>query len=170
VKFETKAAQFIHHLKAGFGGGFGDEANDELAFSCQVHGLDSARQNLIAFMTVNADVRHEDYGKLTALRLPGTTQIDGPGQVANAFESEPQIANELSLLRQGDADTVVGNLLTLPVGGGLLYVQPVYAVRASGDAAYPLLRRVMVRFGDQIGYAASLQEALDHAHHRRRGR
>ncbi len=134
---------------------------DEGVFSLTTTYTPRGRQNLIAFMTVNADATHEDYGQLTALRLPGDTQIDGPGQVANAFESDPDIATELSLLRQGDSDTVVGNLLTLPVGDGLLYVQPVYAVRASGDAAFPFLRRVMVRFGDQIGYAPSLQGALD---------
>ncbi len=119
------------------------------------------RQNLIAFMAVNADARSDGYGDLQVLRLPGNTQIDGPGQVANAFETDPDVASELSLLRQGDAETQVGNLLTLPVGGGLLYVQPVYVVRASGDASYPLLRRVLVQFGGQIGYADTLQAALD---------
>src|SRR5690606_34361596 len=119
------------------------------------------RQNLISFMAVNADVRSDDYGQIRALRVSSNTQIDGPGQVANAFETDPQVATELSLLRQGDAETRPGNLLPHPVGGGLLYVQPIYVVRASGDAAYPLLRRVLVQFGDEIGYAPSLQEALD---------
>ncbi len=100
-------------------------------------------------------------GPSAILRLPGNTQIDGPGQVANDFETNPEVARELSLLRQGDARTVEGNLLTLPVGGGLLYVQPIYVQRASGDAAYPLLQRVLVSFGSRIGYAATLQEALD---------
>lgn len=134
---------------------------DEGVFSLTTTYTPRGRQNLVAFVAVNADARHPDYGKITGLRLPGQTQIDGPGQVANAFESDPEIARELSLLRAGDADVVVGNMLTLPAGDGLLYVQPVYATRASGDAAYPLLRRVMVQFGDQIGYDASLQGALD---------
>ena len=119
------------------------------------------RQNLISFMAVNADVRSDDYGQIRALRVSSNTQIDGPGQVANAFETDPQVATELSLLRQGDAETRPGNLLTLPVGNGLLYVQPVYVVRASGDAAYPLLRRVLVQFGGKIGYDDTLQGALD---------
>ncbi|WP_166349776.1 UPF0182 family protein [Phytoactinopolyspora limicola] len=135
---------------------------DEGVFSLTTTYTPRGRQNLVGFMAVNADVRHEDYGQLTALRLPGRTQIDGPGQVANAFESNEEIASQLTLLSAGDgATTELGNLLTLPVGGGLLYVQPVYVVRQAGDAAYPLLRRVMVRFGDQIGFAASLQDALD---------
>ena len=53
-----------------------------------------------------------------------------------------------------------GNLLTLPVGGGLLYVQPVY-VQSTGSTAYPVLRYVLTSFGDQVGFARTLNEALD---------
>jgi len=65
------------------------------------------------------------------------------------------------LLRQGGSDVVLGNLLTLPVGNGLLYVQPVY-VKATGNAsAYPLLQKVLVSFGDVIGFDSSVKGALD---------
>ena len=67
----------------------------------------------------------------------------------------------MSLLRQGGSDVVLGNLLTLPVGGGLLYVQPVYVRATSNSAAYPLLQKVLVSFGDQIGYDDTLKGALD---------
>ena len=40
-----------------------------------------------------------------------------------------------------------GNLLSLPVSGGLLYVEPVY-VRATQGQGYPLLRKVLVSFGN----------------------
>ena len=56
---------------------------------------------------------------------------------------------------------MLGNLLTLPVGGGLLYVQPVYVRATSNAAAYPLLQKVLVAFGDQIGFDDTLQGALD---------
>ncbi len=55
---------------------------------------------------------------------------------------------------------VLGNLLTLPVGGGLLYVQPVY-VQSSTGTQYPLLQRVLVAFGNEIGFANTLGGALD---------
>ena len=42
----------------------------------------------------------------------------------------------------------------------MLYVQPVY-VQSSGDAAYPTLRRVLVGFGEEVGFAPTLEEALD---------
>jgi uncharacterized membrane protein (UPF0182 family) len=118
------------------------------------------RENLTALAVVNSDAR-DDYGKITVLQLPRSTNIAGPSQVSSNFEAKPEVATSLSLLRQGGADVVLGNLLTLPVGNGLLYVQPVY-VRATGNtAAYPLLQKVLVSFGDQIGFSETLQGALD---------
>jgi uncharacterized membrane protein (UPF0182 family) len=42
-----------------------------------------------------------------------------------------------------------------------LYVQPVYVRATSNTAAYPLLQKVLVSFGDQIGYDDTLKGALD---------
>ena len=118
------------------------------------------RENLSAFAAVNANAG-PDYGKITVLQLPRSTNIAGPSQVASNFEAKPDVANTLSLLRQGGADVVLGNLLTLPVGNGLLYVQPVYVRATSNTAAYPLLQKVLVSFGDVIGFDSSLKGALD---------
>jgi len=118
------------------------------------------RENLSAFAVVNSD-SGANYGKITVLQLPRSTNVAGPSQVASNFEAKPEVANSLSLLRQGGSDVVLGNLLTLPVGGGLLYVQPVYVRATSNSAAYPLLQKVLVSFGDQIGYDDTLKGALD---------
>ena len=119
-----------------------------------------SRENLSAFAVVNSDPG-PDYGKMTVLQLPRSTNIPGPSQIASNFEAKPEVANALSLLRQGGSNVVLGNLLTLPVGGGLLYVQPVYVQATSNDAAYPLLQKVLVSFGDVIGFDSSLKGALD---------
>ena len=118
------------------------------------------RENLSAFAAVNANAG-PDYGKITVLQLPRSTNIAGPSQVASNFEAKPEVANALSLLRQGGSDVVLGNLLTLPVGNGLLYVQPVYVRATANAAAYPLLQKVLVSFGDVIGFDSSLKGALD---------
>mgnify|MGYP006267106847 CR=1 FL=1 len=118
------------------------------------------RQNLTALAVVNSDAG-ANYGKITVLQLPRSTNIPGPSQVASNFEARPEVAQALSLLRQGGSDVVLGNLLTLPVGSGLLYVQPVYVKATSNSAAYPLLQKVLVSFGDQIGFDNNLKAALD---------
>ena len=118
------------------------------------------RENLSAFAVVDSN-NGPNYGKITVLQLPRSTNVAGPSQVASNFEAKPEVANSLSLLRQGGSDVVLGNLLTLPVGGGLLYVQPVYVKATSNTAAYPLLQKVLVSFGDVIGFDSSLKGALD---------
>ena len=118
------------------------------------------RQNLTALAVVNSDAG-PNYGKMTVLQLPRSTNSPGPSQVASNFEAKPDVAQALSLLRQGGSDVVLGNLLTLPVGNGLLYVQPVYVKATANSAAYPLLQKVLVSFGDQIGFDNNLKSALD---------
>jgi len=118
------------------------------------------KQTLAAFMAVDSDPGSSDYGQIRVLQLPRNTTIAGPEQVQNNFESNPNVSAELSLLRRGGSDVQLGNLLTLPVGGGLLYVEPVY-VKATGQTSYPLLQKVLVSFGNQIGFANTFQAALD---------
>ncbi|MFF1822369.1 UPF0182 family protein [Kribbella sp. NPDC058245] len=120
------------------------------------------RENLTAFMAVDADASSKDYGKFRILRLPGNVQIPGPGQVFNKFQTDEGIRTALLPLNQPNsgARAQFGNLLTLPLGGGLLYVQPVYSVRTSGPGSYPVLRYVLVSFGDRVAFGSTLQEAL----------
>jgi uncharacterized membrane protein (UPF0182 family) len=80
--------------------------------------------------------------------------------VQNQFKTDPNVANELALLNRGATTVDLGNLLTLPVGGGLLYVQPVY-VSSTGETSYPLLREVLVAFGNKVEFQPTLDAALD---------
>ena len=117
------------------------------------------RDNLSAFISASSDPG--DYGQLQVLQLPGNTPFRGPQQVQNAFLSNNQVRPDLTLFDSENSDAVFGNLLTLPIGdAGLLYVEPLY-VRAAGESGFPLLQRVLVNFGDRIGYANTLAEALD---------
>lgn len=120
----------------------------------------SNKDNLTAFAAVNGNPG-PNYGKKTVLVVPRNTTIPGPGQVQNNFEANTTVSSALSLLRRGGSEVIQGNLLTLPVGGGFLYVEPVYIQAAGSTAAYPLLQKVLVAFGDRIGFEDTLQAALD---------
>lgn len=117
------------------------------------------RPNLAAFMAVDSVPTDPTFGQLQILQVPSTPTIAGPGQVQNTFEADPAVSQQLTLLRQGGSKVVTGNLLTLPFGGGLLYVEPVY-VQSAGGESYPLLQRVLVSYGSDIGFASNLQDAL----------
>jgi uncharacterized membrane protein (UPF0182 family) len=130
----------------------------EAAFQLTTTYAPTKRQTLASFMAVNAD-HGPDYGTIRILQLPRNTTIPGPTQVQNNFESDPTVATQLSLLRQGGSDVQLGNLLSLPVGGGLLYFEPVY-VRGSQGEGYPLLRKVLVSFGSKVAFEDDLATAL----------
>ncbi len=125
-----------------------------------------ARQVLTGYLAADAEAGNvkgrpaESYGTLRLLELPRDSTVPGPGQAASYFRADPTVGNELNILSQQGSTVRRGNMLTLPVGGGLLYVQPVY-VQASSGTTYPLLQRVLVSFGDQVGFAQTLDEALD---------
>ena len=131
----------------------------EAAFQLTSTYAPAKRQTLASFMAVNADYG-PDYGTIRILQLPRNTTIPGPIQVQNNFESDPTVATQLSLLRQGGSDVQLGNLLSLPVGGGLLYFEPVY-VRGSQGEGYPLLRKVLVSFGSKVAFEDDLATALN---------
>ncbi|WTW97211.1 UPF0182 family protein [Streptomycetaceae bacterium NBC_01309] len=116
------------------------------------------RQNMAAFLAVNAQPG-PDYGKFRLLTLPSTTAINGPEQMQNVFTSDTEVGKVLNVLQLNNSQVVYGNLLSLPVGGGMLYVEPVY-VRASAVNSYPLLRKVLASYGNKIAFEDTLDKAL----------
>ena len=93
------------------------------------------------------------------LQVPRENPPNGPGQVANQFLSEQVVADALFPFRQNRATVTFGNLLTLPAGQGLLYVQPVF-VRAQGGESFPTLQRVLVSYGNEVAAGTTLAESL----------
>jgi hypothetical protein len=118
------------------------------------------RENLASFIAVNSDANDPEYGSIRILRLPDDSAVQGPSQIANTFAADERIQTELLPIRN-NSQVRYGNLLTLPVGGGLLYVQPVYALREAGEGTYPVLRFVLASFGKEAGYGTNLTQALE---------
>jgi uncharacterized membrane protein (UPF0182 family) len=117
------------------------------------------RENLSAYMAVSSDPG--TYGEIQVLQLPGNTQFRGPKQVFQSFNTNSDVRPDLTLFDSASSRAVFGNLLTLPIGAsGLLYVEPLY-VAGTGESSFPLLQKVLVNYGDRVGYANTFSEALD---------
>jgi uncharacterized membrane protein (UPF0182 family) len=129
------------------------------AFSLTTTFTPNGRPNLGAFMAVDADATSSDYGAIRLLKLPSNTTVSGPQQVQSLFNSDPDVAAKIKLLKGGDSTVEYGNLLTVPLDGGLLYVEPVY-LRGAGTN-YPLLKRVLVHYGDDTAFETTLGAALN---------
>jgi len=134
------------------------------------------RNVLSGFLAVDGDAGSQDgkkspnYGSLRLLETTGGT-VNGPGQVYNEMRSsavsskDPELPTTLAQYigttnSNGNA-VIFGNQLTLPVGGGLLYVQPIYSQARSQSGSYPRLVAVAVAFGNKIAWAGSLDLALN---------
>ncbi|HJQ48376.1 MAG TPA: UPF0182 family protein [Amycolatopsis sp.] len=119
------------------------------------------RQYLAAWMSVSSDPR--DYGTIRVLRLPttaaGNSQVDGPVQVQNKFQSDSNFAQQRTLFSNQSVSVIFGNLITLPLDGGFLYVEPVY-IQQRNQNSYPQLARVLVSYGSKVGFASTVGDAL----------
>ena len=132
------------------------------------------RPVLSGFMAVDANAgnvagkKRAGYGALRLLELPKDTTVKGPGQVQNDIESSNTTSSRFTLTlsqflnnnRTQGSQVTLGNQLTLPVGGGLLYVEPIY-VSAKTGSSFPLARAIVVAFGNQLAWSDTLSGALD---------
>jgi uncharacterized membrane protein (UPF0182 family) len=133
----------------------------------------STRNVLTGFLAVDSDAGPQagqpggDYGHLRLLQLPKDTTVPAPGQVQANFSGDSVVSNQLNILaggRTGSGSRLeYGNLLTLPLAGGLLYVEPIYLRSSVGSTSVPLLQKVLVWYGNSVGYADGLDCALDQA-------
>jgi uncharacterized protein len=153
------APQPPYYILAGEPGA-GGQQNNTPTFQLTSALVFRNRDILSAYVTASSDPAN--YGKITVLQLPPDTQTLGPQQVQTQFVGSPDVSQDLGLLSRGGQSTVeYGNLLTLPVAGGLLFVEPVYIERANQQSSYPQLARVLVSYNGRVGYDANLSVALD---------
>ncbi|MDO7867414.1 UPF0182 family membrane protein [Nocardioides jiangxiensis] len=132
-------------------------------FSLTTTFVPKGNANLAAFMSVDGDASQKGYGTLRILELPSTGPVKGPKQVATDFATDSRIQNELTRFNAStNISKVYGNLLTLPVGDSLLYVQPLYTQKAGSDSSgnFPVLNYVLVSFGDRLAIATTMSEAV----------
>jgi uncharacterized membrane protein (UPF0182 family) len=116
-----------------------------------------ARPNLVAWLAARSD--GANYGKLEVLRFPSQTPILGPEQITALINQNPVISQQFGLWSRSGAEVVQGNLLVMPVGEALLYVEPVYLKARRGGL--PTLTRVVVSDGTRIAMEATLAQAID---------
>jgi uncharacterized membrane protein (UPF0182 family) len=117
------------------------------------------RRNLTAFLSVDSQPG-PNYGQFQLLELPDDQVTDGPQQVQNNIESTTAVSTQLTLLRQGGSRVALGNLLTVPIDSGLLYVEPIY-VQSAGAGSFPELREIAAVYNGTVAYQPTLAAALD---------
>jgi len=114
------------------------------------------KDNLAAWMVARND--GAEYGKLRVYRLSRQTLVFGPTQIENRINQTTEISQQVSLWDQHGSQVIWGDLLVIPIGTSLLYVQPLY-LRAEGGKI-PELKRVVVAYQNEVAMSETLDEAL----------
>ena len=122
------AAQPPYYLLAGAPGASRRGPADLPAH--QRAGVQQNRDILSAYVTASSDPAI--YGKITVLQLPSGHADARPAAGAVAVHRLARPSAPTSACSRGRTRRTVeyGNLLTLPVAGGLLYVEPIYIERS----------------------------------------
>jgi uncharacterized membrane protein (UPF0182 family) len=97
------------------------------------------RTNMIAWLAAQSD--QPDYGKAVSFVFPSSLSVYGPAQVEAAINQDPVISSQRTLWGQEGSTVIFGNLLTVPIGNSLLYVQPLYL--QSNQTELPQIQRIV---------------------------
>ncbi len=114
------------------------------------------RDNMISWMAARCDP--EVYGRLVLFQFPKKKLIYGPLQIEARIDQDPAISEMMTLWSQGGSRVVRGNLLVIPIGDALMYVEPVYLQAESSQL--PELKRVIVAYESRIAMEQTLDQAL----------
>ncbi len=114
------------------------------------------KKNTIGWLAARCD--GDNYGKLLAYSFPKEEWVDGPSQIENRIGQDTVITEQLALWGRGGSTVIRGNLLLIPIGESILYVEPVF-LQAEGGGL-PELKRVIVAAGEKIAMMPSLGESL----------
>src|SRR5699024_10869405 len=116
------------------------------------------KQNMIAWMGARNDGDH--YGDLFLYRFPKQRNIYGPQQIENRINQDSNISQQLILWSQGGSDVLRGNLLVIPIGDTVMYVEPIY-IESSNESSLPEVKQVVLAYKDQIVMEETFDKALE---------
>jgi len=111
---------------------------------------------MIAWVAARMD--EPNYGATRVYRFPTDTTIFGPAQIEARIDQDPVISEQFTLWNQSGSTVIRGNLIVVPVGDSLLYLQPVYL--QSTGSAFPEFRRIVVASPREVVWSESLGDAL----------
>ncbi len=114
------------------------------------------RENMISWLAAQNDP--EKYGEMLVYRFGKDSLVFGPKQIEARIDQDPTISSLLSLWNQQGSQVIRGNLLVIPIGESLLYVEPLYLQAATGKI--PELKRVILATSDRVIMAENLGLAL----------
>ena len=116
----------------------------------------SARQNMVAWVAARMDPGV--YGQRIAFRFPPDSTTFGPAQIQARINSDSTVSAQFTLWSRAGSSVVRGDLLVLPMGDSILYVEPIFL--QSTEASIPEFKRVILANQTRIAFADSVEQGL----------
>ncbi|MGI9096041.1 MAG: UPF0182 family protein [Candidatus Limnocylindrus sp.] len=117
----------------------------------------TSRPNMIAWIAARND--GASYGQVVSYRFPKDTSVFGPSQVSARIDADPIIASQTTLWDQSGSTVTRGNLIVAPIGGTIVYLQPVYL--QSTASKFPEFQKVVAATSTKVVWGDTLSEALN---------
>ena len=117
------------------------------------------KDNMIAWLAGVSD--GAEYGQLLLYQFPKQASIYGPMQMEQRIDQDTTISPQLTLLGQEGSKVLRGNMMTIPIGEGLIYVKPIYIQATSGENNLPEVKKVIVCYENEIIMEDTLGQALE---------
>jgi hypothetical protein len=116
----------------------------------------AGRNNMIAWIAARMDPGH--YGERIAFRFPSDTNTFGPAQIQARINQDGNVSQQFTLWNQAGSAVQRGNLLVLPMGDAILYVEPIFL--RSTSSSQPEFKRVIVANQNRVAFAETLDQSL----------
>ena len=117
----------------------------------------TSRPNMIAWVAARND--GDNYGQIVSYRFPKDTSVFGPSQVGARIDADPIIASQTTLWDQSGSTVTRGNLIVTPIGGTVVYLQPVYL--QSTSSLFPEFQKIVAATSTKVVWGDTLSEALN---------
>ena len=114
------------------------------------------RNNMIAWVAARMDPGV--YGTTRVYRFPADTSVFGPAQIESRIDADGAISEQITLWSQAGSTVVRGNLIVIPVGESIVYLQPFYL--QSTAAALPEFQRIVVASPREVVWSRTLGDGL----------
>jgi uncharacterized protein len=115
------------------------------------------RPNMIAWVAARNDA--PNYGVTRVYRFPADSTVFGPAQIEARIDQDPIISQQISLWNQSGSKVIRGNLIVVPLGDSIIYLQPVYL--QSTGVSFPEFQRIVVASPRNVVWAPTLGTAVD---------
>jgi hypothetical protein len=116
----------------------------------------TSRPNMIAWIAARMD--EPNFGETVVYRFPADSTVFGPAQIEARIDQDAAISQQVTLWEGSGSKVIRGNLIVLPLGESLIYLQPVYL--QSTGSAFPEFRRIVVASPREVVWAETLGESL----------